>query len=284
MIILAQMAAPKNFLERFPEVLREVFGRPLGFSLSLVMIVAIATAVWLWRKKVNAVQAQSFMLGAGAADVVLGRKPSRAPMIALFVAGACAVILIVLLMLTDRNVAERDKPSDNFSQNPTSSVVNPEPTKPCAIEGHVYNADTEPAVGMQNVQLLYYSASISDAKTIPIARTDPAGHFKFSCDNISRSEFPIRIQLKWTTKTKVEAVCDSEDSLIFDSNDNFNLYISPAQVAEHFKKNTNVMRLTSAQLFRGNFLTATNAFSTPKTPNKILAIPPSLRSKVRVSP
>lgn len=249
MLMLAQGSpeTAKTFIERLPDILKAVAENPLGFVALIIMVLAVFAAVMFGKSNVK------FRFYAFVMVVV------------------CALGLGLLVVLE----AGKTKPAMPAAGNAglTNPVVVVEPPKECQVEGHVYNADKDPAVGIQNVLLSYVSATAATAQPVPIARSAPDGHFSFNCEQIKPEHFPIRLRLVWKTVDGQERVCDTEDALLFGSNREFNLYVSPGEVATHFKQSTNVFRLTSAKLFQNNFRAMTTATNNHAAINSILTVP-----------
>lgn len=248
MVMLAQ-ASPetaKSFFERLPDILKAVAENPLGFVALIVMVLAIFAAVMFGKSNLK------FRFYAFVMVVVstLGLG-----------------VLVVFEAGKTKTVAPVEKPGQT---NPVAVV---EPPKDCHVEGHVYNADVDPAKGMQNVQLSYLSANAAAPQPVPIARSAPDGHFSFNCQQIKSEDFPIRLRLVWKSADGHERVCDSEDALLFGSNNDFNLYVSPGEVANHFKQSTNVFNLSSAKLFHNNFKAMTTVTNNRAAINSILTVP-----------
>lgn len=248
MVMLAQ-ASPetaKNFLERLPDILKAVAENPLGFVALIVMVLAIFAAVMFGKSNLK------------------------------FRFYAFVMVVVSTLGLGVLVVFEAGKTKHLVAgKNPVKEEAVPvvEPPRDCRVEGHVYNADKDPAVGMQNVQLSYVCANASIQPPVKIARSAPDGHFSFNCTQIKPEDFPIRLRLIWKTVDGQERVCDTEDALLFGSNNDFNLYVSPGEVANHFKQSTNVFSLSSAKLFHNNFKAMTTVTNNRAAINSILTVP-----------
>ncbi len=151
------------------------------------------------------------------------------------------------------------------------------PIAACEVSGFVYNEDLTPAVGMQKVRLAYLAASPASSKPVPVATTGPQGNFRFNCSQIKAEAFPIHLRATFSATGGDQSI-ESDDQLVFGENQDVNLYVSPRAISNHYRLSKEVMRIPSAQLFRRNFVTVTNAATTARfSTNKITVIPRSVR-------
>jgi hypothetical protein len=147
----------------------------------------------------------------------------------------------------------------------------------CKVSGFVYNEDPTPAVGLQNVRLAFLAAHPANPRPVSVATTAPDGSFSFNCSQIRAEAFPIHLQASFSMAGNVRII-ESEDQLVFGENQEVNLYVSLRAISNHYRLSKEIMRVPSAQLFRHNFVTVTNAATTARaSTNKLLAIPRSVR-------
>ncbi len=150
----------------------------------------------------------------------------------------------------------------------------------CKATGFVYNADQTPAVGLQAVKLSYVPSGLTNAPAVQVATTSPDGHFSFDCSRIPPEAFPIHLRADHTGQ-----LIESEDALLFADNAEVNLYFPLRAVSNHYRLNQSIVRVSSAQLLRSNYVPLTNN-ANPVRPatNLVVTVPKNARiSKETIS-
>jgi len=219
----------KTFIEKLPEILRAAATNPLSFV--ALVVLALAILVYFLFRKSN----------------------EKIKLMALCVMVGCVLVLGIVV------ISKWDTP-----QPPP-----PAPVVSCKVNGFVYNADVNPAVGLQAVKLSYIASGPANATPVSVATTSPNGHFYFDCSKIAPDAFPIHLRASHAGQ-----IVESEDALVFADNAEVNLYISPRAVSNHYRLTADIMRIPSAQLLRNNFVPVTNLTTAVKLNTKTVATVP----------
>ena len=235
--MLAQVTeeTAKSFIERVPDIIRAAATNPLGLVALIVLCFAILAFFMFQKAK---------------------------PKMKLAALGVVAFSVIVLALLAIRESGRTPSPSPG-----------PTPVGTCKVVGCVYNEDFNPAKGLQKVKLAYIAASPADSKPVQVATTGPDGSFSFICSQIKPDAFPIHLRATLATPRGEHSV-ESEDQLVFGENQNVSLYLSPRAISNHYRLTKDIYRVSSAELFKRDMITVTNAVVPAKlASNKVTVIP-----------
>lgn len=234
----------KSFIEKVPDIIRAAASNPLGLVALIVLVFGIL-AYFLFRN-----------------------TNAKIKLSALALVALCVVTLAVVAIHESGKTG--DPPKGSVSGT-TPSVAS------CKVSGSVYNEDLVPAVGLQQVKLAYVTVTPANSPPVPVATTGPDGRFSFNCSQIKPEAFPIHLRATFSAGGTQQSI-ESEDQLVLGENLNVNVYVSPRATANHYRVSTEILRIPSAQLFRHDFVTVTNAAATARREtNHVVAIPRSVR-------
>jgi hypothetical protein len=248
--VLAQVSdeAARSFIERLPDILRAAATNPLSL---VALIVLVLTLFSLF-----------FFKGS--------REKNKLTVLRTII-GCVLVLALVVIYQWNRSPAKDKTPGGD---QPVGGTDNREP-RDCKVSGYVYNEDTNPAGGIQNVKLAYRASSPTNSPPVQVATTSPNGHFSFNCSQIKVDAFPIHLRATFLW-SGANQVIESDDTLLFGENTDVNLYVSPRAVSNHYRLNKEVMRVSSAQLLRNNYSPLKD--STGRLPtNGVVTIPKATR-------